>query len=116
MWEMGGKDVVGKRMESLRLGNSVPLFPNMVKALNRADQLVQFSFVLAPWGMEFARGQNSVRLLKRQWIIAQVLVKFRNPKTVSVKSTLVCFILLENKTKELSRNLSIDTQHSPKSC
>lgn len=40
MWEMGGKDVVGKRMESLRLGNSVPLFPNMIKALNRADQLV----------------------------------------------------------------------------
>lgn len=89
MWEMGGKDVVGKRMQSLRLGNGVPLFPNMIKALNRADQLVQFSFVLAPWGMQFARGQNSVRLLKSQRIIGQVLVKFRNPKTVSVKSTLV---------------------------
>lgn len=111
MWEMGGKDVVGKRMESLRLGNSVPLFPNMIKALNRADQLVQFSFVLAPWGMEFAHGQRGMcRLLKRQWIIAQVLVKFRNPKTVSVKSTLVGFILLENKTKQLSRNLSTDTK------
>lgn len=115
VWEMGGKDVVGERMESLRLGNSVPLFPNMIKALNRADQLVQFSFVLALWGMEFAHGQRGMgRLLKRQWVIAQVLVEFRNPKTVSVKSALVGFILLENKTKQLSRNLSTATKIHPR--
>lgn len=52
MWEMGGYYVVGKGMESFRLWNTVPLivpFPNMIKALNRAYQLVQFCFVLAPW-------------------------------------------------------------------
>lgn len=115
VWEMGGKDVVGKRMESLRLGNSVPLFPNMIKALNRADQFVQFCFVLALWGMEFAHGQRSMgRLLKRQRIIAQVLVKFRKPKPVSVKSALVGFIFLEKKNKQLSRNLSIDTKIHPR--
>lgn len=40
MCEMRGDDVVGKRMESFRLRNAVPLiasFPNMVKALNWAD-------------------------------------------------------------------------------
>lgn len=52
VWEMRGYDVVGKRMESFRLWNIVPLIvsiPNMIKALNRADQLVQLCFVLAPW-------------------------------------------------------------------
>ena len=52
MWEMRGHYVVGKRMESFRLWNTVPLtvpFPNMIKALNRAYQLVQFYFALASW-------------------------------------------------------------------
>lgn len=51
MWEMGGDYVVGKRMESFRLWNTVPLivsFPHVIKALNRAYQLVQFCFVWAP--------------------------------------------------------------------
>lgn len=79
MWEMGGYNVVGKRMEGFRLWNIVSLiglFPNVIKALNRADQLVQFCFVLTPWHMGFARGQNFLRFLKRQQIIDQVLVKF----------------------------------------
>lgn len=52
MWEMRGYNVVWKGMESFRLWNTVPLivqFPHVIKALNRAYQLVQFCFVLALW-------------------------------------------------------------------
>lgn len=79
MWEMGGYNVVGKRMERFRLWNIVSLiglFPNVIKALNRADQLVQFCFVLAPWRKGLACGQNLLRFLKRQWIVDRALVKF----------------------------------------
>jgi len=50
MWEGRGHDVVWKRTDSFRLRDVVPLvvqFPDMIKALDRAYQLVQVSFVLA---------------------------------------------------------------------
>lgn len=50
VWEGRGHDVVWKRAESFRVRDVVPLvvqFPDMIKALDRAYQLVQVSFVLA---------------------------------------------------------------------
>lgn len=66
--------------------------------------------------MEFACGQNFLRFLKWQRIINQILVKFWQPKIVSEKSTLVCFILLENKPEQLGSKLIIATQNSKKNC
>lgn len=78
-WEMRGQDVVRKRMESFRLWNIVPLgllLPDVIKALNGAYQLVQFCFVLAPWGGGVEWGQNLLWFLKGQWIIDQGLGEF----------------------------------------